>query len=79
MKAAQAKLYLMALTLRQQIQLFTLEYNWRLPGDLIEYSLILVHFHKALRLDILRNWTKVEMLEITGTTTFVQTGFQGRI
>jgi hypothetical protein len=59
MKAAQAKLYLMTLTFRQQVQLSSLEDNWRLPGDLIEYSLISVHFHKALRVDVLRKWTEV--------------------
>jgi hypothetical protein len=54
MKAAQAKLYVMPQTFRQQIQLFSLEENWRLPGDLIEYSLILVRFYRALRLDVLK-------------------------
>jgi hypothetical protein len=61
-KAAQAKLYLMTQTFRQQIQFFSLEGNWRLPGDLIKYSLILVLFRKAFILDVLRKRTKVEIL-----------------
>jgi len=60
MKAAQAKLYVMTQTFKQQIQPFSLEDNWRLPGDLIEYSLILVHFCNEHRIDVLRNGPNVK-------------------
>jgi hypothetical protein len=51
----------MTQTFRQQIQPFSLEDNWRLPGDLIEYSLILVCFYEALILDVLKSGPNVKL------------------